>query len=78
KANARKLLEKLAILRSESGYPYLMFADNVNSVHVNNHISLVKFSNLCSEVLESSEVSTYTDYGEEDKIGLDISCNLGS
>ncbi|OJT57689.1 class 1b ribonucleoside-diphosphate reductase subunit alpha [Bacillus licheniformis] len=78
KANARKLLEKLAILRSESGYPYIMFTDNVNSVHANNHISMVKFSNLCSEVLESSKVSTYTDYGEEDEIGLDISCNLGS
>ncbi|WKB79671.1 LAGLIDADG family homing endonuclease [Bacillus glycinifermentans] len=47
KANARKLLEKLAILRSESGYPYLMFADNVNRFHANSHISKVKFSNLC-------------------------------
>ncbi|MBM6849199.1 ribonucleoside-diphosphate reductase subunit alpha [Bacillus licheniformis] len=78
KANARKLLEKLAILRSESGYPYLMFTDNVNRFHANSHISMVKFSNLCSEVLQSSKVSTYTDYGEEDEIGLDISCNLGS
>lgn len=78
KANARKLLEKLALLRSESGYPYLMFADNVNRFHANSHISKVKFSNLCSEVLQSSKVSTYTDYGEEDDIGLDISCNLGS
>ncbi|WP_240635796.1 MULTISPECIES: class 1b ribonucleoside-diphosphate reductase subunit alpha [Bacillus] len=78
KANARKLLEKLALLRSESGYPYLMFAENVNRFHANSHVSKVKFSNLCSEVLQSSKVSTYTDYGEEDEIGLDISCNLGS
>ncbi|WP_324658701.1 LAGLIDADG family homing endonuclease [Bacillus velezensis] len=47
KGNARKLLEQLAILRSESGYPYIMFADNVNKVHPNEHISKVKFSNLC-------------------------------
>lgn len=47
KGNARKLLEQLAILRSESGYPYVMFADNVNKVHPNEHISKVKFSNLC-------------------------------
>lgn len=47
KGNARKLLEKLAILRYESGYPYIMFQDNVNKVHANNHISNVKFSNLC-------------------------------
>ncbi|MEB5480733.1 class 1b ribonucleoside-diphosphate reductase subunit alpha [Shouchella clausii] len=78
KINPRRLFQKLAILRSESGYPYIMFADNVNKTHANNHISEVKFSNLCSEILQASEVSTYTDYGEEDKIGLDISCNLGS
>lgn len=78
KINPRQLLEKLAILRSESGYPYIMFEDNVNAAHALNHISKVKFSNLCSEVLQASEVSEYTDYGEEDAIGLDISCNLGS
>ncbi|MGX6582882.1 class 1b ribonucleoside-diphosphate reductase subunit alpha [Bacillus velezensis] len=78
KIDARKLLEKLAVLRSESGYPYLMFEGNVNAAHANNHISKVKFSNLCSEVLQASQVSEYTDYGEPDEIGLDISCNLGS
>ncbi|WP_082687937.1 class 1b ribonucleoside-diphosphate reductase subunit alpha [Bacillus halotolerans] len=78
KINPRKLLEKLAVLRSESGYPYIMFEGNVNADHTNNHISKVKFSNLCSEVLQASQVSEYTDYGEPDEIGLDISCNLGS
>ncbi|TJZ71413.1 class 1b ribonucleoside-diphosphate reductase subunit alpha [Bacillus amyloliquefaciens] len=78
KIDARKLLEKLAVLRSESGYPYIMFEGNVNSAHANSHVSKVKFSNLCSEVLQASQVSEYTDYGEEDEIGLDISCNLGS
>ncbi|MGZ3123945.1 ribonucleoside-diphosphate reductase subunit alpha, partial [Bacillus subtilis] len=78
KINPRKLLEKLAVLRSESGYPYIMFEGNVNAAHANNHISKVKFSNLCSEVLQASQVSAYTDYGEPDEIGLDISCNLGS
>ncbi|MDA7025752.1 class 1b ribonucleoside-diphosphate reductase subunit alpha [Bacillus sp. CLL-7-23] len=78
KINPRKLLEKLAMLRSESGYPYIMFQDNVNKAHALNHVSKVKFSNLCSEVLQASQVSSYTDYGEEDEIGLDISCNLGS
>lgn len=47
KINPRKLLEKLAVLRSESGYPYIMFEGNVNAEHANNHISKVKFSNLC-------------------------------
>ncbi|MGY0700861.1 class 1b ribonucleoside-diphosphate reductase subunit alpha [Bacillus subtilis] len=78
KINPRKLLEKIAMLRFESGYPYIMFEGNVNAPHANNHISKVKFSNLCSEVLQASQVSEYTDYGEPDEIGLDISCNLGS
>ncbi|MED4523612.1 class 1b ribonucleoside-diphosphate reductase subunit alpha [Bacillus velezensis] len=78
KINPRKLLEKIAMLRFESGYPYIMFEGNVNAAHANNHISKVKFSNLCSEVLQASQVSEYTDYGEPDEIGLDISCNLGS
>lgn len=78
KVGARKLLEKLAAMRYESGYPYLMFQDNVNRVHANNHISNVKFSNLCSEILQVSQVSNYADFGEESQIGMDISCNLGS
>lgn len=76
--NPRKLLEKISVLRSESGYPFIMFKDNVNKVHANGHIAAVKFSNLCSEILQASKVSQYTDYGKEDVIGLDISCNLGS
>ena len=78
KVNPRRLLEKIAALRFESGYPYIMFKDNVNQVHANNHISDVKFSNLCSEILQASIVSTYNDYGVEDEIGMDISCNLAS
>jgi ribonucleoside-diphosphate reductase alpha chain len=78
KINPRALLEKLAVLRYESGYPYIMFKDNVNKVHPNNGLGTVKFSNLCSEILEYSEVSSYADYGKEDSIGFDISCNLGS
>lgn len=78
KINARKLLEKLASMRYESGYPYLMFQDNVNRVHANNNIATVKFSNLCSEILQASKVSTYGDFGEDSDIGMDISCNLGS
>ncbi len=78
KVNARKLLEKLAVMRYESGYPYLMFEDNVNRVHANNSISKVKFSNLCSEILQVSKVSQYADYGQTDDVGMDISCNLGS
>lgn len=78
KVSARKMLQTIAVIQSESGYPYLMYADNVNKV--NPLIDPVEFSNLCTEILQPSELSYYADYDKphEDKIGQDISCNLAS
>lgn len=78
KVNARKLLETIAIVQGECGYPYIMFADNVN--RANPLADFVKFSNLCTEILQPSKVSTYADYHEreKDEIGQDISCILSS
>ncbi|AKO95008.1 hypothetical protein BEH_07960 [Priestia filamentosa] len=60
KTNARKLLEKLAVLRSESGYPYIMFENNVNDVHTLNNIAKVKYSNLCV----TGDTKLLTDEGQ--------------
>lgn len=78
KVFARNLLQSIAVMQSESGYPYLMFGDNVNKR--NPLADKVEFSNLCTEILQPSELSYYADYDrpELDKIGLDISCNLSS
>ena len=78
KIDPRNLLERISITQIESGYPYIMFEDNVNNDHPLNNLGKVKFSNLCSEILQYSDVSEYTDYDEKDNIGQDISCNLGS
>ncbi|MCR8641387.1 class 1b ribonucleoside-diphosphate reductase subunit alpha [Paenibacillus sp. N1-5-1-14] len=78
KIAARDLMTKIAQTQMESGYPYIMFVDNANECHALKEINMVKFSNLCSEISMLSEVSTITDYGKEDIIGRDISCNLGS
>lgn len=78
KVNPRALLEKIAALRFESGYPYVMFEDNVNRAHALSNLGKVKFSNLCSEILQYSELSEYADYDGKDNLGYDISCNLGS
>lgn len=74
----RELMKDLGVSLLESGYPYVMFEGNVNRVHANNNVSRVKFSNLCSEILQYSRVSEHKDYGQEDDIQFDISCNLGS
>lgn len=75
---ARDLIMKIAQTQMESGYPYIMFVDNTNEYHALKELGRVKFSNLCSEIAQLSEVSIINDYDEEDIINRDISCNLGS
>lgn len=76
KINAREFFKTLAEIQFESGYPYIMFEDTVNKANpVDGRIIM---SNLCSEILQVSEASTYNaDLGYE-HLGTDISCNLGS
>jgi ribonucleoside-diphosphate reductase alpha chain len=76
--NPRNLLELIAQLQGESGYPYLMFCDNANKN--NTSFNKIKFSNLCTEILQPTITSKYASYDrrEEDEIGMDISCNLSS
>lgn len=76
--NARVLLVKIAQTQKESGYPYLFFKDNANREHALKEIGEVKFSNLCTEIMQLSEVSEINDYYEPDVVRRGISCNLGS
>lgn len=78
KINARELLVKISQTQKESGYPYLFFKDNANKEHALKEIGNVKFSNLCTEICQLSEVSEINSYYEEDIIRRGISCNLGS
>ncbi len=78
KINARELLVKISQTQKESGYPYLFFKDNANNEHALKEIGDVKFSNLCTEIMQLSEVSDINPYFEEDTIRRGISCNLGS
>ena len=69
-------LDMIASLQGESGYPYIMFSDNVNQA---NPLDMpAKFSNLV-QILQPTVTSHYGPYGAgEDQIGMDISCNLAS
>jgi len=78
KINARHMLVKIAQTQKESGYPYIFFKENTNRAHALNGIGKVKFSNLCTEIMQVSEVSDINIYGQEDTIRYGISCNLGS
>jgi ribonucleoside-diphosphate reductase alpha chain len=78
KVNARHLMVKIAQTQKESGYPYLFFKGNANRNHPLKAVGNVKFSNLCTEIMQVSDVSDIEIYGKEDTIRYGISCNLGS
>ena len=78
KLDARQLLVRIAQVQKESGYPYLFFKDNANKDHALRQLGSIKFSNLCTEIMQLSEVSDIGQYYEKDQIRRGISCNLGS
>ncbi|BDR52407.1 ribonucleoside-diphosphate reductase [Bombiscardovia nodaiensis] len=74
--DARDFFMTLAEIQFESGYPYILFEDTVNKANpIDGRITM---SNLCSEILQVQEPSTYDENLNYDHIGRDISCNLGS
>jgi len=76
KLNAREFFQTLAELQFESGYPYIVFEDTVNQANpIKGRITM---SNLCSEILQVSTPSTYSEDLSYASVGKDISCNLGS
>lgn len=78
KINAREFLVKISQTQKESGYPYIFFKDNANREHALKEIGQVKFTNLCTEIMQVTEVSDISHYYEQDTIRRGISCNLGS
>ncbi|WP_105030475.1 class 1b ribonucleoside-diphosphate reductase subunit alpha [Arthrobacter ruber] len=76
KIKAREFFQTLAEIQFESGYPYIMFEDTVN--RANPIDGKIIMSNLCSEILQVSEPTTYNEDLSYDSVGKDISCNLGS
>jgi len=76
--SARDMLVKIAMTQLESGYPYIMNKTNANKAHALNKIGAIKMSNLCTEIFQLQETSEINDYGFEDNIRRDISCNLAS
>lgn len=78
KINARKFFSSLAQIQFESGYPYIMFDDTVNAANVAPNIGRITHSNICSEIAQPFQASTYNPDGSFDEVGMDVACNLGS
>ncbi|QBQ08174.1 ribonucleotide-diphosphate reductase subunit alpha [Spiroplasma gladiatoris] len=76
--NARKLFQTIAELHFESGYPYILFDDTVNNRNAHANQGRIVMSNLCSEIVQVSTPSEFTEDLGFSKLGEDICCNLGS
>lgn len=74
--NARQFFQSIAEIQFESGYPYILFEDTAN--RANPVAGRISMSNLCSEILQVNEPSTFNDDLSYQHLGTDISCNLGS
>ncbi|WP_034545645.1 class 1b ribonucleoside-diphosphate reductase subunit alpha [Levilactobacillus namurensis] len=73
---ARELETEIGKLQQESGYPYIV---NVDTANRGNPIQgRIVMSNLCSEIMQVQTPTTYNNRQEAEKLGTDISCNLGS
>ena len=71
KIKARELLQRIAELQFESGYPYIVYEDTVNAA--NPIEGRINMSNLCSEILQVNTPTTYNNDLSYKKIGKDIS-----
>lgn len=76
--SARQFLVKIAQTQFESGYPYIVYSSEANRANPLKDVGRIKMSNLCTEIFQVQTTSVINDYGVDDVIGHDISCNLGS
>ncbi|USS84926.1 class 1b ribonucleoside-diphosphate reductase subunit alpha [Fructilactobacillus myrtifloralis] len=73
---ARDLETEIGKLQQESGYPYII---NIDTANRDNPIDgKIVMSNLCSEIMQVQTPSIINDEQQYEKLGTDVSCNLGS
>lgn len=76
KVNARELEDEISKLQQESGYPYIVNVDTAN--RANPIDGKIVMSNLCSEIMQVQTPGTVDNEQHYEKMGIDVSCNLGS
>lgn len=64
--NANEVLDKICSVELQSGMPYIMYGDSINTKSNQSNIGMVNSSNLCVEITEVSDVERIA------------SCNLSS
>lgn len=52
KIRARELWENILKIQIENGLPFLCFKDTINNNSLQNHLGVIKCSNLCTEIMQ--------------------------
>lgn len=52
--SAKELWKKILTSYFESGLPFLCFKDSANRVNPNNHLGIIRSSNLCTEIFQNT------------------------
>jgi ribonucleoside-diphosphate reductase alpha chain len=59
KLKAKNLWKKILTSYFESGSPFLCFKDNANRANPNNHMGVIRSSNLCTEIFQNTNPNHY-------------------
>ena len=59
KIKAKNLWKKILTSYFESGSPFLCFKDNANRANPNNHMGVIRSSNLCTEIFQNTNPNHY-------------------
>ena len=56
---ARELWQSIIVSQIETGNPYILYKDHVNRKTNQSNLGIIKSSNLCTEIMEYSDVNQY-------------------
>ncbi len=59
KIKAKDLWKKILTSYFETGSPFLCFKDNANRANPNNHVGVIRSSNLCTEIFQNTQPNHY-------------------
>lgn len=78
--NKLQILQEIIRTQAESGYPYIMFEDNVNKENNLREIGKIVGTNICveiSQIMTKNNISQ-NPYIEKNEFGYDVNCVLSS
>ena len=78
--NPREVLTRIAQIQMESGYPFIVYQDAMNRGNPVPQLGPIRFSNLCTEIAQSSMPGEFHPDGTLKHFEADFAtaCNLGS